>query len=401
MVGRFTTHLIGCALVISITFLTGTSARAFDDAENQARFIFQRLNGKILKSGTPIYNQMVDLVRKGQVKEAGLLATKETGFVGAAVRHWAASVLTKDADPSVLLSDSLALLMGSVRDNLDARLLLTGNYIYAADPRLNYGRPTPYSSELYTRLESQYRELDKVLAGVSPQWDLAAAREVAGVLTTRYWSQMNYSAGTNRHAVTNAFESFLCLSIDSWKRPNLPTTRIRQDIDRFPLGDARTFQTECRTCHSSMDGFAGAFSKIDFRNNRVEWDLQVNPKYVAHADQYPDGYVTKDTSFVNYLYDDPQNIFGWGPMMQGQGIAEFAKMMSESRVFADCMVKRTIKTVCRSDMALTNAWVQELSTQMRAGGYKLKDLFVNVVTHPKCKEMFLTQMTAADDFGGY
>lgn len=396
MAGRFTKRAVLCTFI----FLFSTTTFAFDDAENQARFIFQRLNGKILKSGTPIYNQMVDLVRKGQTKDAALLATKEAGFVGSSVRHWAAQMLTKDADPSILLSDSLALLMGSVRDNLDARLILTGNYIYAADPRLNFGRPTPYSSELYTRLETQYRELDRVLYGMSPQWDLAAAREVAGIFTTRYWAQMNYNAGTNRHAVTNAFESFLCLPQDKWKRPNLPTTRIRQDIDRFPLGDARTFQTECRTCHSSMDGFAGAFAKIDFRANRVEWDVAVTPKYFNHADQYPDGFVTKDSSFVNYLYDDPQNIFGWGPMMQGQGIAEFAKMMSDSRVFADCMVKRTIRTICRSEVALTNSWVQEVSAQMRTNGYKLKDLFVNVVTHPKCKEMFV-ENASAFDFGGY
>jgi len=382
-------RIAGALPILSALLFFKPAAHAFDGVEQEARFIYQRLSGRTLRAGTPVYNQMVDLIRKNQRRDAALLATQASGFVGGVVRHWGAQLLTNESNPSLALNDSLAMLMGAVRDNLDARLLLTGNFIYGADPRLNYDLPTTEDNLTFMRLESQYRELDRVLYYYEPQWKFSSINEVAGMLTTRYWSSANYSAGTNRRAVVNTFQSFLCLPIATWKRPNLPTFRIRQDIDRFPQGDARVFQTECRTCHASMDAFAGAFAGFDFTNESISWTKEVNPKYLIHSDVYPDGYVTHDKSWLNLLHDDPQDMFGWGPMVKGYGISEFGKMLSESRVFGDCMVKRTIKTLCRTDLAVNAPLVQELSKSFRSEGYKLKDLFAKVVIQPECRELFL------------
>ncbi|MEK6580280.1 MAG: hypothetical protein AABZ55_13730 [Bdellovibrionota bacterium] len=117
-----------------LVFLLSTMgyAHAIDSPGQRAKTIFHHLTGQILRDDSPLYLQLVELVKNENLTKVGDLAAKEASFIDSTVRLWASRMLTNE-DPNLLLNDSLALLMGSVRDNLDARLLLTGDYTYGRD----------------------------------------------------------------------------------------------------------------------------------------------------------------------------------------------------------------------------------------------------------------------------
>jgi hypothetical protein len=373
-----------CKLIFIALSLSGSGAFAQDADFQTAREIYRRLTAGVLRQDSELAHEIQALVAQKKLYEAGLLATKQPGFLDSTVRWWSDDILTRNTNPNLGLNDSLAMLMGSVRDNMDARNLLTGNFAYGADPRMGLGRPLVGSNSLYDNLDSQGRDVGPSLFYLTPQWNLSEAREAAGILTTRWWASQNYSGGTNRRTIPALFESFLCLKIEGWRRPNLPTDRIRQDIDRFPQGDARVFQTECRTCHAPMDGLAGAFAKINFSDDKIIWSQTVMPKYLQHETVYPDGHVTTDNSWINFLTEDPQNVFGWSPIMQGQGIRELGSAFAETDLFARCMTKRVVKVVCRKDLDVADPIIRTMAQNFRANNYKLKDLFINAAIDPSC-----------------
>lgn len=351
----------------------------------QARALYRSLTSRILRAGSPAELAMVGFVNAGDLVGAGNFATQEDSFLDSVVRSWSTELLTNAPGSNLPLNDSLAYLIGSVRDNLDARLLLTGNYIYGADPRFGVNRPTVDSNQVFDTLEAQGKSLRVSLVRITPQWNVNKPGESAGLLTTRYWASVNYSAGTNRRVIPALLESFLCQKVAAWRRPNLPTYVIRQDVDRFPGGDARVFQTECRSCHSVMDGLSGAFSGIDFKNSAITWSPGVIAKYLQNSATYPDGKKTTDQSYVNFLAEDPTNTYGWRASATGSGLPEFGNMIAQADLYSRCLAKRVIHTVCGQELAVTDPFTAALAEKVRGTGFGLKDLFVQAAIAPQCK----------------
>jgi hypothetical protein len=373
-------------LVASFPFCQVKAAGAAkpSPAQNTARFLYQRLAGRPLTLGSSNEVTMTGLIEKGEIASAAAIATEDDAFIDVTARHFGSILLTSGQQGNVALNDSLALVAGALRDNLDARTLLTGDYSYGADPRTGYSRPSVNSNDLFQNIEGSGRSFSKLLRSYTPQW--INSSENAGVLTTRWWAEINYKAGTNRRVVPAVFSSFLCRPIETWKRPNLPSTRIRQDIDRFPQNDAQLFQRECRSCHAPMDGLSGAFSKIDFANGSILWNTEVNPKFLRNSNVYPDGFVTTDTGWVNPLVDDVGDTFGWSGISAGNGLSSFAEMLTRSRAFGECITKRAIAEVCHRDLAVTSSFVQSAAKDFVTNGYKLKDLFIAVAISPACRQ---------------
>ncbi len=345
--------------------------------------IYQTLTGKFLQKNTPIADQLTNLIAAGDYLSAARLAAQDPSFTGGVVRSWAANLLTLNQDPLLGLNDSLALMIGSVRDNLNAKMLLAGNYTYGLSPKLSFGRPKTNTNDGYDFLDQDFREVKSSLYKYEPQWDVDVAQDSAGVLTTRYWASVNYSAGTNRRVIPNMVEIFLCKPKESWKRPNLPTSRIRQDIDRFPTGNAQVFQTECRTCHSIMDGMAGAFAKINYDNNSIIWSRDVMPKYTLHPEVYNDGFVTKDSSWVNYIVDQ-NGEWGWKTVRSGMGIRELGQTLADTEAFPNCMVKTVAKAICKKDIVDRSNETMRLVKQWKESGLGLNDLFIQIAVSPTC-----------------
>jgi hypothetical protein len=369
-------------VLLSLAVLSSNHAIA--SPRTYAQRLFDRLGATSLLPGTPKLAQIEGMVAQGQLLEAAKLATEEDAFYSVVMKTWAARMLSVDDNPYAGLNDAQALILGSTRDGLDARTLLTGDFAYSPDPRFGSPRPRQDINRDFEAFETSGRSLKKYLVKVTPQWlNLPPTLSAAGLLTTRGWGQIYYSGGTNRRAVEGLFRAFLCTPVDGWKEKGLPQFRIRRDVDRVPSGNAANFQNMCSTCHSRMDGLAGAFSHIDFSQDVLRFTDRVLPKYNQNEATYPHGYVTDDDSWVNFVSPPNQARFGWRGNLSGYGLRELGEMISSSRRFSECMTERAFKQVCKRELT-DRATLKELADGFEADGYRLKDLFAKTAIQPTC-----------------
>lgn len=348
--------------------------------------LFQRLAGNPLLPTDSRYATYNQLIAKGDLKGAAAIATADDGFYNTTLRDWAAVMANKDGSPLIDLDDFQATLIGATRDDLDARTLLTGNYTYVADPSFNLNPPSLSDNSHYQAIGDQQLNLRTALVKQEPQWQ-GTTMESAGLLTSRSWAKMYYSAGTNRRSVAFSMQIFLCSPIATWRNVAIDDYHIRRDVNRVPGGDPRTFQTTCRGCHGPMDAFGGAFAHFDFDVNAQQFNYlgpsTIAPKFNQNANTYPDGWITTDDSWVNLLVDNPQ--FGWRSQPQGNGINAYGELLSHSEQFGRCMATRAFKEVCRRPASNSEqGLIQSLATQFETEGFHLKSLFQEVATSPEC-----------------
>lgn len=355
--------------------------------EEQAQLLFKRLAGIPILISDPRYPLLVENVAAGRLEEAAAIAVEDSGFYQVTLKNWAARMLSQTEGPYDVLNDAQATVIGTIRDDLDARSLLIGDTLYGPDPRLNLPRPSRDTNNSYLIFETTGRSLKRFLYPYKPQWERNTEDiDPAGVLTTRGWAETYYSAGTNRRAVDGAFRAFLCSPIQTWMDRGLPTYHIRRDVDRHPSGSASTFQTLCRSCHAPMDSLAGAFAHLDFVNGSFQiLGSLIAPKYNQNAQVYPEGYVTTDDRWVNLITRNHNARFGWRGELEGRGVRELGQMIASSRGFSECMVERVYKQVCRKGRdSLSPNSLAVLADGFEADNYKLKGLFARTAAHLSC-----------------
>jgi hypothetical protein len=222
--------------------------------------------------------------------------------------------------------------------------------------------------------------------------DPAAANftDFAGLLTTREFAVGYYFDGTNRAALRFASKTFLCRDIDQLMDTTRPDYRIRQDVTRQPGGNSTVFRNKCAGCHSGMDPLTGAFAYMDSTTVTVGGatvtrysvtPTKVNKKYYINAENFPDGYVTKDDSWLNLWVDGPNKALGWNGATSGKGVKGFGQLYADSNAFAQCMAKRAYARVCVQDaLSQEGEHIDKLAKAFVDGGYKMKNLFAEAAT---------------------
>ncbi|MGZ6398779.1 MAG: hypothetical protein ACXWRZ_13565 [Bdellovibrio sp.] len=383
----------------------------------KAQEIYQRITSNKTPITNPILKDMEKLLLAGDPVGAAALATEETGFYNTTVKDFAAKMSNRDETINVPLNDFSATLIGVVRDNLDARKLLYENLVYVADPT-KAAVPSDWVDDIlksnnhYEALGNGRFDLSKVLVPTTQKlFDGTTAVEnptPAGLLTSRQWLASHAIAGTNRRLVEYSLREFLCTPIDKAADSSGPEDVIARDIDRYPGGLNSKFTTTCRACHTIMDGFRPAFANFTFSNNFVKHayvvpsldmsadedksiGMKQNPRYVAaklnqNETVFPEGRVTTDDSWVNNANRGINATnFGW-TRDSGKGIAEFGKMISESKAFPRCMAQRVFRSVCKREVAsseqtMIDQVAAEFSSQRN---YNLKFLFQKIVSTPEC-----------------
>ena len=95
------------------------------------------------------------------------------------------------------------------------------------------------------------------------------------------------------------FREFLCVPIAGWADSTGPDNRIGQDVDRYPGGDHSKFLTNCRGCHSNMDGLRTAFAKVHFNNNFVKHANVVTSIAATEDDETPTTMCQRRRLFVD------------------------------------------------------------------------------------------------------
>lgn len=395
-----------------LSFEMATAQTAF---ETKAKKILERISSTKVSIDDPILQQMVPFIQRGDLKGAAQIATNHPNFLNVTIKHMALQMSTREETRRIPMNDFAASVIGVVRDNIDARQLLTGNFYYRADMtrvpagvvvRENMVDDILKSNNHYQDLEKVEINIGQVLTRVNGQMlangaDAAVANpDPAGVLTSRTFMGAHIVAGTNRRPVEYTFREFLCVPIEEWADTKASDLRIGRDIDRFPGGDHMKFLTTCKGCHTGMDGFRGAFARWDFQGDRIlnasaepsrpggfNANL-VSDKLNKNGDVYTGGYVTTNNTFVNNARGPAnEELIGWrGNVNSGTGVMQFGQVVSNSKRFSQCMVKRVYDAVCRTDLKAkyNMPLLKEQADVFEQNSYNLRKLAEQIVTLPAC-----------------
>lgn len=384
------TWKLGSFMTLLMLVIGGGSSHASTSSSREvAQKLFNRLTGTPLRPSDPRLAEMVRWIDQGDLQKAAAIATDDDQFYNVRIRNFAQPLSDREENPTSGLNDFVATVIGTVRDEIDARQLLTGDYLYVGPSGAVDGRRIPVPSEVnnnhFDVLDAQFINLAKELKKVTPQ--SSTIPESAGLLTTRAWGEAHYTAGTNRRAVEFTFKVFMCRTMDQMQDLSVTDEWVRRDVDRAPGGSALTFQSKCVGCHGGMDGLGGAFSRFDFKQGAIQYYSggRVAQKYNQNADVYPFGHITIDDSWVNYWTKNQNEKLGWRGPLSGKGIKAFGEMISRSRGFSQCMVRRSFREVCKRDPHSSDEEaIHEITEQFEKENYNLKRLFQEVAISPSC-----------------
>lgn len=360
---------------------SAAQSEALSSPEEMAKTIFLRLTGTGLLDSDPRYATMVQALYDNRSGDAARVATADPNFYRVILRNWSAPLSSTEGAIDNEFDDLQALAVGLVRDDLDARLLLTANFHYeGATP----GIPAfaEVNNNHFKALEDRVVDLGTAL--VKKDGPALATPEYAGALTTRGFANAYYQAGTNRRAVVFAIKQFLCTPQSSWRDPNLPENFVRRDVHRDPPPN---YEAECRTCHAPMDAMSGAFAHFDFEDGRPLYfgPFNVAPKYNINTSVYPDGYAPADDSWMNYATQHQNVALGWHGPVRGRGILAYGEMLSNSDAFAKCMVTTAFQATCRRPVEPEDqTFVNQTMNDFVAGGYRLRTLFERIAVSNQC-----------------
>jgi hypothetical protein len=384
--------VIGVRCLVSALVLAGITACSVlgEDTGDQssalappdmAKAVFLRLTGTGLLDNDPRFTNMVNAISDGRPQDAARIATADPNFYGVVLRNWSAPWSSVDGAIDNELDDLQALAIGLVKDDLDARLLLTGKIHYEATTT---GIPaySEANNDHFKALEDKVVDLGSALQ--KRDTPAITSPEYAGALTTRGYAKAYYAAGTNRRAVVFAIKNFLCTPQSSWRDPNLPENFVRRDVHRDPPSN---YEAECRTCHAPMDAMSGAFAHFDFVDGKGTYfgPFGVAPKYNINTSVYPDGYQPTDDSWMNYATQHQNVGFGWHGDLRGKGIEAYGEMLANSDAFAKCMVKTAFQATCRrAPEAADQSFVDQASTDFVGSGYRLRTLFERIAISNQC-----------------
>ena len=369
-------------LWIGLIFLNSSLATAHKRVE--ALRLFDRLAGTPLALKDLRLTKIEALLDHGQVLDAAHIATDDDGFYNITLRHWASSLSNREENPSTPLNDFTALVIGLVRDKLDFREALSGDFIYFA-PEVPQ---VPFYEEAnnlhFEGLDVKRTNLRQNLVKRTPQH--LQIKDAAGLLTTRAWGLAHLKDGTNRRAIAFAFREFLCTPIEKLSDTTVKHDRIRRDVDRAPGGNPKTFKALCAGCHGGMDALAGAYSRFDFVDGQfLYFNDEVAPKTKKNAHVFPTGFVNFNDYWINEWTANQNVSLGWGDGPKtGYGIHELGTMLSNTAAFGRCMTQKVYQHLCKKDLELTDPVVLNLSQQFQSNGYDMRKLFEDVAVEPSC-----------------
>lgn len=374
---------------------------------SRAHSLFRSLTGTLLPIDDPRLKEMETLLKAGQDRDAVKIATKDPLFYDIRIRDMARKMSARDESVRTPLNDFVATFVGVVRDSdsMSAKELLTGNFTYRADPALTTVNGTQtvrqnvltdivQSNNHYADIQSRGFSLAAVLVKVPGQKINVGGTptdipDPAGLLTTRQFLAAHADAGTNRRLVEFTFREFMCQPMTSWADATAPDDRVGRDVSRTPAGSNEKYLTTCKACHGQMDGLRGAFARVDFINNQVTYNtgaIPLNGKMNRNSQEFPAGYVTTDTTWVNYAtVGKNADQFGWRSASTGTGMGALGSLVANSQGFSRCMVRHAFTEVCkRSPAATDEGMIRAVAEQFESSGYHTRGLFEIVALRPEC-----------------
>lgn len=401
-IGRFKIPLNWTLFILAISTLPLTYA----GPREQAKRIHDRLTG--IPPSIQVLDEMESLVSEGKIQEAAAIAMQNPAFYSLTLKNWITPWTNEEADVFAPLNDYTATIIGMVRDDIDFRLILSGDILYVANS--NAGVP-PYSmtsNAHYQVLEEQSADLKDILQRTTQSEETGLpAQATAGVMTTRAAAKSFFKDGTNRAMFRFTLINHLCTDLEGLKDTSRSPDRIRQDVSRSPGGDSRIFNNSCVGCHAGMDPLAQAFAYYDYEYNiesdpqgeqgalqynnlgQVDPDTgsQVQAKYHINDNNFPYGFFTNNDNWSNYWRQGLNKNLGWDTSLpsSGSGAKSMGQELANSQQFANCQVTKVFKNVClRSPQdAADRAQITSITNTFTSTGYNIKQVFADSADYCK------------------
>ena len=293
-------------------------------------------------------------------------------------------------------------MIGVVRDDLDFRLILSGDLLYVGHSGLSLPGYENNNNAHYEALESQNISLKDNLVGTTPQSSITGlpAEATAGVLTSRAAAQAFFIDGTNRAMFRFTLLNHLCTDLEGIKDLNRPADRIRQDVSRSPGGDSSIYLNHCIGCHSGMDPLTQSFAYYEFEYDEEDPDgelgrlvynevgqidldtgTRVQGKYHINSNSFKYGFITQDDRWDNYWREGQNSLLGWDSSLtgSGSGAKSMGQELAHSEAFAQCQVKKVFKTVCLREPLSEddNSQIDSMVSAFKSANYQLKRVFAD------------------------
>jgi len=373
------------------------SAVAHADSRDQAKRLHDRIAG--VPPDDAVLTTMAGDIERGDAMRAALRATDAPEFYSVTLKNFAAPWTNRERNSFVPLNDYTATIIGVVRDELDFRLILSGDILYVGTGA-GVSPYSPASNAHYAALETNGANLREVLRRES-QSSLTGlpAEATAGVMTTRAAAKAFFIAGTNRAMLRFTLMNHLCTDLEQVMDLTRPPDRIRQDVSRSPGGDSRVFLNNCIGCHAGMDPLAQAFAYYDYAYDRdadpegelgvlryadagqvdAQTGSRVVSKYFNNATTFSHGFVTPDDTWSNHWRNGPNSLLGWDQSLRGsgEGAQSMGRELAHSEAFAQCQVRKVFENVCLRPPqdGDDRAEVEDMVAAFKGQGYNLKRVF--------------------------
>ncbi len=390
-----------CLRICGLIVIAGFAVQALPASpQEEAKRIYERVAGV-----PPTASQLEGVMayyQSGRIDLVVMAATTNTRFYSGTLVDMFSKYSNIDGIKNTPLNDMTTSIAGLVANNERFDQVLYGDFIYLATDDLSTysvtidtvnqpvgplnrtgaqsnsnppaGKIRPLLIDSRFRDNRHYEDLQRVyyrdwpsrlqkktlssVAASSATDQRIVAEDIAGLLTGRAMGLTNFAAGTNRRAVKNAFETFLCKDLNQLHDKTAPESKIRQDVDRSPSGDSRAFENQCRGCHAGMDALAGAFSYFNPNmgvTDRLEYNRTINTtqnKMFRQRNVFPAGHIPLDNSWINYWWEGPNAALGWrdsetdGSFKAGFGARSMGAALAATEAFSDCMSTRAFQRIC-------------------------------------------------------
>jgi len=378
------------SILITVSCAVGATL-AHAGPREQAKRIHDRLVG--VPPSSTVLDSMATSIANGDAIGAAYEAMDNPAFYNTTIREFATPWTNREQTVFADLNDSVATVIGMVRDDVPFDQVLHEDIVYVGTPAATNIGYSQADNDHYLDLQLNRIDLsDPANLAQQRQSDLPnsplGVNETAGIMTTRGFSQSFLVAGTNRAAIRFATLNFLCMDMEDFRDLTAHPDRVRQDISRSPGGDSSLFLYDCLTCHAGLDSLAGAFAYYDFDEDTqqtVYTAATVQPKYLKDAGTFRFGYATDGDTWINYWRTGPNAFVGWnGP---GSGAGSGAKSMgmelAQTRQFATCQVRKTFEKVCyrRPNGPADEAAVDSIATIFEANNRSMKRVFAETALH--------------------
>jgi hypothetical protein len=370
-------------IVSGLLLLAQPFAPAYAGPNEQAKRIYERIAG--VPPSAAVLQQMSTAItatpgQQGLINAAAI-ATNASTFYNVTLKNFAMPWTNRSATVFSPLNDSVATVIGMVRDGVPFNTALDADILYTSSAAGLPG-PSAANNNHYATAESNGVDLMATLVrGTQSGVYGTPTAATAGLITTRGMASAFFINGTNRAMFRFTMINQFCSDMPALADTTRPTDHVRQDVARSPGGDSQIFMNTCVGCHSGMDAMAQAFAYYNYNATSgamVYTPGAVQPKYLINSQNFIYGYVTPDDSWVNHWRQGPNTVLGWSSGLpgSGSGAKSLGQELESSSAYAQCQVTKVFQAVCfRAPVSSTDLATVASMTSSFTTGYNLKTVF--------------------------